>query len=75
MSKDNDLTDFEKDALDAIVDYTRKTRDTELSICGHGGYRPGAGRKPTGRKRLVLSVTEDERAKIIELLAKIRSAK
>ena len=40
----------------------------------HGGHRPGAGRKPTGRNRLVLSVTEDERKQIKELLDKMRTA-
>ena len=45
------------------------------TVSTHGGYRPGAGRKPTGRKRLVLSVTDEERAKIIELLAQLRATK
>jgi len=40
----------------------------------HGGYRPGAGRKPTGRKKQVLYVTDEEHAKIKELIEQLRSA-
>lgn len=40
----------------------------------HGGLRPGAGRKPTGRKKLVLYVTDDEHIKIKELIAQLRTA-
>lgn len=50
-------------------------QDREIHKTTHGGYRPGSGRKPTGRKRLVLSVTDEERAKIIELLAQLRATK
>lgn len=55
----------------SLVNYNRDCQNNPV----HGGYRLGAGRKPTGRKRLVLSVTEDERAKIKELIEQIRSAK
>lgn len=41
----------------------------------HGGYRPGSGRKPTGRKKLVLYVTDAEQAKIKELIEQMRSTK
>ena len=54
----------------SLVNYNRDCLNNAL----HGGHRPGAGRKPTGRTRLVISVTEDERTKIIELLSQMRSA-
>ena len=41
----------------------------------HGGYRPGAGRKPTGRKKQVLYITNEEHTKIKELLSKMRATK
>jgi len=37
-----------------------------------GGARPGGGRKPTGRVRKVLYVTEDEFSKIKAFLQKLR---
>lgn len=47
----------------------------DKQIITHGGYRPGAGRKPTGRKKQVLYITKDEYTKIKELLTQMRSAK
>ena len=41
----------------------------------HGGYRPGSGRKPTGRTRRTLSLTDTEYAKLKELLDQLRDAK
>jgi len=38
----------------------------------HGGYRPGAGRKPTGRKKQVLYITDAEHAQVKELINKLR---
>jgi len=38
----------------------------------HGGFRPGAGRKPTGRKKQVIYVTDDEHAKIKKLIEDMR---
>lgn len=43
-------------------------------VATHGGHRPGAGRKPTGRKKLVIYVTDDEQAKIKLLITQMRSA-
>ena len=37
-----------------------------------GGKRPGAGRKPSGRKKINFYITEDERTKIQEYLQKLR---
>jgi hypothetical protein len=41
----------------------------------HGGARPGAGRKPTGRVRRTLWLTETEYQKIRELMEKWRKVK
>lgn len=38
----------------------------------HGGARPGSGRKPTGRVRRTLWVTDEELKKIREFLEKLR---
>ena len=40
---------------------------------GWGGKRPGAGRKPTGRKRVNLFVTPEEEAILKKQLATIRN--
>lgn len=37
-----------------------------------GGKREGAGRPESGRKRLVIAVTDEERVAILELLEKLR---
>ena len=41
----------------------------------HGGYRPGSGRKPTGRTRRTFQLTDTEYAKLKGLLDKLRTAK
>ena len=38
----------------------------------HGGFRPGAGRKLTGRKRYFLYLTEEEYEKVKEVVEKMR---
>jgi len=38
----------------------------------HGGLRPGAGRKPTGRKKLIVYVTDEEAVAIKDLIEKMR---
>lgn len=43
-------------------------------IKSQGGYREGAGRHPTGRKRQFIYVTDDELSKVKELIDKLRSA-
>ena len=56
------LTNAEKNVLDVIANYTKNTRDTPLSVTGHGGFRPGAGRKPLPepRKQRKLQATDAE---------------
>lgn len=38
----------------------------------HGGYRPGAGRKPTGRKRKAYYVTDTEDIQLRKYLDQLR---
>lgn len=38
----------------------------------HGGKRPGAGRKPTGRKKINFYVTAEEAEEIKKLIQKLR---
>lgn len=40
-----------------------------------GGYRPGAGRKPTGRKHRNVYVTDAEYEKVKNLLDRLRENK
>lgn len=68
----DDLTPTEEKALDVIVDYTRKTKDTALSVTGWGGPRPGAGRKPTGRSKHLYYITEAEDKQLREYLSSLR---
>jgi len=48
---------------------------TQTQPATHGGYRPGSGRKPTGRTRRTFQLTDAEYAKLKELLSKIRTTK
>lgn len=41
----------------------------------HGGRREGSGRKPTGRSRRQLYITESEELKLRLFLKKLRSEK
>lgn len=41
----------------------------------HGGYRPGAGRKPSGKKSQSIYVTDDEFIKIKQYIISIRATK
>ena len=43
-----------------------------IHIAQHGGLRPGAGRKPTGRKKLIVYVTDEEAVAIKDLIEKMR---
>lgn len=52
----------------SLVSYNRDCQNNPI----HGGYRPGAGRKPTGRKRQTIYVTDDEFAKIKEYIEYLR---
>ena len=45
-----------------------------INESSHGGYRPGSGRKLTGRKKRVLYITDNEFAKIKKLIVELRSA-
>ena len=70
---DEKLTGYEKWYIDTIVEHTRLTRDTAEGVSGWGGNRPGAGRKPTGRKRQQIYVTDEEFTKIKEFIDQLRS--
>jgi hypothetical protein len=50
----------------------RENKDGSYNIRGYGGAREGAGRPPTGRKRVFLYVTEPEHTAIRQLLEKMR---
>jgi hypothetical protein len=41
----------------------------------HGGKRPGAGRKPTGRKKINFYVTAEEAEKMKKLIQKLRNSR
>jgi len=45
------------------------------STTQHGGYRPGSGRKPTGRTRRTFQLTDEEYTKLKELLIQLRAVK
>ena len=49
--------------------------DIEFMKNSWGGAREGAGRKPTGRKKKIYYVTDDEDAKLREYLQEIRYEK
>lgn len=71
MTEDK-LTPAEKDMLDVIVDYTRETKDTALSVTGWGGPRKGAGRKATGRSKHIYYITDAEDKQLREYLSSLR---
>jgi len=50
-------------------------QDREIHKTTHGGKRPGAGRKPSGRKPQSIYVTDDELIKIKEYILSLRTAK
>lgn len=56
--------------LCALVNYGMDCYNNPI----HGGHRPGAGRKPTGRKRQQIYVTDAEYDKIKKLIAQLRAA-
>jgi hypothetical protein len=68
------LTPPEERIIDAIVKYTRKTRDTTLSVTGWGGPRPGAGRPTTGRKKQNFYITDEENEKLRKYLEELRAS-
>lgn len=49
--------------------------DIEFMKNSWGGAREGAGRKPTGRKKKIYYVTDDEDAKLREYLQELRNEK
>ena len=72
MADETKLTPTEEQIVDMIVDYTRRTKDTAEGVTGWGGYREGAGRPSTGRKRKFYYVTDQEDAEIKKLLQQLR---
>lgn len=54
----------------SLVNYNRDCQNNPV----HGGYRPGAGRKPTGRKKHQFYVTDAEAKAIRKLITKLRDS-
>lgn len=54
----------------SLVNYNRDCRNNPI----WGGPRPGAGRKPTGRKRRTYYVTDDEDARIRQFIEQLRNS-
>lgn len=52
----------------SLVNYGRDCYNNSL----HGGYREGAGRKPTGRKKHQYYVTDSENEQIRQLIDRLR---
>jgi len=46
---------------------------TKKSITGWGGSRPGAGRKPTGRKKQTFYITDEENELLRKYLEELRN--
>lgn len=57
-----------------VLKQRKGMKKVETNKATHGGYRPGAGRKPTGRKKINFYVTKDETKKIKEFIEKLRAA-
>jgi hypothetical protein len=53
----------------SLVNYGRDCSNKPL----HGGYREGAGRKPTGRKKHQFYITDSEAVQVRELIERLRS--
>jgi len=53
----------------SLVNYGRDCKNVSI----RGGHREGAGRKPTGRKRHQIYVTDSEYVKIKELIDSMRA--
>ncbi|MFZ5352761.1 MAG: hypothetical protein ACOZCL_08560 [Bacillota bacterium] len=52
----------------SLSNYNRDCQNNPL----HGGYREGAGRKPTGRKKQQFYITDEENALLRAYLEEIR---
>jgi hypothetical protein len=52
----------------SLVSYNRDCQGNAV----HGGCRPGAGRKASGRKAVNFYITDEEKAKLKEYLDSIR---
>jgi hypothetical protein len=52
----------------SLVNYNRDCMNVPI----RGGYRPGAGRKPTGRKKKNYYVTDEENIKVRQLIKSLR---
>jgi hypothetical protein len=53
-------------------DICKEAVDELLKGVNHGGKRNGSGRKPTGRKKLIVYVTDEEAKSIRNLIQKMR---
>jgi len=53
----------------SLVSYNRDCQNNPI----HGGYRPGAGRKLTGRKKQQIYVTDEEFVKVKAFIDELRS--
>lgn len=64
-----------RDALmerDLDDDLREKLEEIAAPLYSHGGRRPGAGRKPTGRKRHQVYVTDKEFTRVKMLIEEMR---
>jgi len=52
----------------SLVSYNKDCQNNPV----HGGSRPGAGRKLTGRKKLMVYVTDEEAERIREFIETMR---
>jgi len=51
----------------------RNNKDGSYNIRGYGGARAGAGRPSTGRKKVMLFITQEEREAIQALIKNMRA--
>lgn len=47
--------------------------ESKNKACGYGGARTGAGRPQTGRKRVFLYITDEEKKAVKALIDKLRN--
>jgi len=51
----------------------RNNKDGSYNVRGYGGARCGAGRPATGRKKVMLFITQEEREAIRQMLKRMRN--
>jgi hypothetical protein len=66
------LSKADEQIIDAIVEYTKNTRDMAEGITGWGGKREGAGRPSTGRSKRIIYVTDSEYEQVKALIEECR---